>query len=63
MRVLSRRLNEGLVIDGKTTLRVLEVRGDRIRLAIEAAEGVRLEREETLLSRPGVSNDLAQPAT
>jgi carbon storage regulator CsrA len=60
--LLSRRLNQGLVIDGKTRLRILEVRGDRVRLAIEAPEGVRLDREEAFPPQRGRVDQAEQPS-
>jgi len=46
MLVLSRRLGEGLLIDGNTVVRILEVRGNRIRLGIEAPDNVTVVRKE-----------------
>jgi carbon storage regulator len=46
MLVLSRRMGEEIVIDGKIHVRVVSTNGDRVRLGIEAPEGVRVDREE-----------------
>jgi carbon storage regulator len=49
MLVLSRRLNELIVFPGlDITVRVLAVRGNAIRLGIEAPRGVAVFREEIL---------------
>jgi carbon storage regulator len=44
--VLSRRQGESIVIGNHVTVTVLEVRGDQIRLGIEAPRSVSVHREE-----------------
>jgi carbon storage regulator len=44
--VLSRRQGESIVIGNHVTITVLEVRGDQIRLGIEAPRSVSVHREE-----------------
>jgi carbon storage regulator len=51
MLVLSRRRNESIVIDGRIKLTVIEVRGNQIRLGIEAPDEVRITRSELLGAR------------
>jgi carbon storage regulator len=46
MLVLARKVGERIVIDDKITVMVLEVRGNQIRLGIEAPKEVRIAREE-----------------
>lgn len=46
MLVLSRKLGEELVIDGPCRIRVVDVRGDRVRLGFTADESVRIDRAE-----------------
>lgn len=46
MLVLSRKRGEKLVISGDITLTVLEVKGNRVRIGIEAPDHVRIAREE-----------------
>jgi carbon storage regulator len=46
MLVLSRKLNEKVLIGSNITIQVLEVRGNRIRLGIEAPGNVAISREE-----------------
>jgi len=46
MLVLTRKPNESIVIDGNIIVTVLEVRGDKIRLGIEAPRDVRVMRSE-----------------
>ncbi len=46
MLVLSRRANESIVIGGDVVVTVLEVRGDQVRLGIDAPRSVTVHREE-----------------
>ena len=46
MLVLSRRANESLMIGDDVVITVLEVRGDQVRLGIEAPRSVAVHREE-----------------
>jgi carbon storage regulator len=46
--VLTRRVNERLVIGDDVTVTVLEVRGDQVRLGIDAPRDVKVFREEVL---------------
>ena len=46
MLVLSRKHGQSLVIDGNTVVRVLEIRGNLVRLGIEAPEDVAVLRSE-----------------
>lgn len=46
MLVLSRKKNESIVIDGNIVVTVVEVRGDKVRLGIEAPREVPIHRSE-----------------
>jgi carbon storage regulator len=46
MLVLSRKPGEKLYIDGNIVVSVLEVKGNRVRIGIEAPDGVRVLRGE-----------------
>lgn len=48
MLVLSRKVNETIVIDGRITLEVLQVQGDRIRVGIQAPAEVKILRGELM---------------
>jgi carbon storage regulator len=48
MLVLSRRQNERIVIDGRITVTVVAVRGNRVRVGIEAPKEVAVLRGELL---------------
>ena len=48
MLVLTRRVDEGIIIAGNITIRVLAVEGNRVRLGITAGKEVSIMREEIL---------------
>jgi carbon storage regulator len=51
MLVLSRKNNESIVIDGGIKITIVEIRGNTIRLGIEAPREVGVMREELVLAR------------
>ena len=46
MLVLSRKKNESIVIDDRIVITVVEVRGDKVRLGIQAPRDVPVHRQE-----------------
>ena len=46
MLVLSRRANQAIVIGSDVVVRVLDIRGDQVRIGIEAPRSVTVHREE-----------------
>jgi carbon storage regulator len=48
MLILSRKIGERIVIGGSIVVTVLEGRGKRVRLGIEAPPGISIQREELL---------------
>lgn len=46
MLVLSRKKNESIVIDNDITIVVVEIRGDKVRLGVEAPKEVPVHRKE-----------------
>lgn len=47
MLVLSRHLNERIFLNGgEIIIHVVDIRGDKVRLGIEAPKAVRIDREE-----------------
>ena len=46
MLILSRKLDEDIVIGGVVTIRVVEIRGDKVRLGVDAPRGVAVDRRE-----------------
>jgi carbon storage regulator len=61
MLVLSRKPNETIVINGDIRIKMLAVRGNQVRLGIEAPDSVEILREE-LHDRVGVGKVRAVPA-
>jgi carbon storage regulator len=64
MLVLSRKPNESIIIDGVIRVTVVSVKGDRVRLGIEAPDSVPVDRAEVHARRMqfvevpiGVSHD------
>jgi carbon storage regulator len=48
MLVLSRKTDESIVIDKQITIKILEVRGNQIRIGIEAPKEVSIMRKELM---------------
>lgn len=46
MLVLSRKLNEAIVIAGHINITIVEVRGDKVRIGIEAPKDIPVHRKE-----------------
>ena len=46
MLVLSRKKNESIIIDNNIVVTVVEIRGDKVRLGIEAPKDVPVHRQE-----------------
>lgn len=46
MLVLSRKKNERIMINNDIIITVIDIRGDKVRLGIQAPEGVSVHREE-----------------
>jgi len=57
MLVLSRKKNESIVIDDDITIVVVEIRGDKVRLGVEAPKEVPVHRREVydLIQRQAVA--------
>ena len=54
MLVLSRKKNESIVINNDIVITVVEIRGDKVRLGIEAPKDVPVHRQEVYEAIPGV---------
>lgn len=48
MLVLSRKVDEKIVINEEITLMVIEIRGDKVRLGIDAPKNMSIHRQEIL---------------
>lgn len=62
MLVLSRRVGESIVIGDGITVTVLEVRGDVIRIGIDAPRSVAVHRAELLAELESSNKQAASPA-
>lgn len=57
MLVLTRRINERIVIGDNIVVTVLEVHGDQVRLGIDAPREIKVFREEVILRDQARSSD------
>ena len=58
MLVLSRKKNESIVINNDITIVVVEIRGDKVRLGVEAPKEVPVHRREVYDAHPWVAASL-----
>lgn len=58
MLVLSRKKNESIVVDDSIVITVVEIRGDKVRLGIEAPREVTIHRSEV---RDAIAAQSGQP--
>ena len=63
MLVLSRKRDERIVIGDNIVITVVEVRGDKVRLGIEAPTEVPVHRQEVLEAMRRATTDTKPPAT
>ena len=61
MLVLTRGPGEEIVIDGTIRVVVVAVKGDRVRLGIQAPESVRVDRQEVHARRADLTGDGGTP--
>ena len=62
MLIISRKKNEGIVIDKNTEITVIDIQGDKVRLGIEAPGEVKIIRKE-LLETEDINREAAQVKT
>lgn len=55
MLVLSRKKNESIIINDRIKITVVEIRGDKVRLGIEAPRDVPIHRSEVYEAIHGIS--------
>lgn len=63
MLVLSRKKNESIMINDNITVTVIEIRGDKVRLGIEAPKDVSVHRQEVYDAINGQRNDPSADGT
>ena len=52
MLVLTRKAGEKIIISDNITVEVLEIQGNRVRIGIQAPQGVTILRQELLMAKP-----------
>lgn len=64
MLVLSRKKNESIVINNDITIVVVEIRGDKVRLGVEAPKEVPVHRREVYdaIHRKDATDEAAAPS-
>jgi carbon storage regulator len=63
MLVLTRKAGERIVIDDNIIVEVLEVQGNRVRIGIQAPQGVTILRQELLTGKGGTARPPAGQGT
>ena len=62
MLILTRKAEQGIVIDHVTVVRILSIDGDRVKIGIDAPTSIPVLREELLSQVAGEPRDAARPA-
>ena len=62
MLVLSRKRDESIVIDGGIVITIVDIRGDKVRLGIEAPATIPVHRKEVYEALKRESERVATPA-
>ena len=63
MLVLTRRANQSIMIGSDIVVTVLEVRGDQVRIGIDAPRSVSVHREEVFRELEAANREAASPAS
>jgi carbon storage regulator len=61
MLVLSRKKNESIIINDNITVTIIEIRGDKVRLGIEAPKDVTVHRREVYEAIQAQNANAAKP--
>jgi carbon storage regulator len=61
MLVLTRKAGERIVIDDSIVVEVLEVQGNRVRIGIQAPQGITILRQELLTGKEPKSDEPVRP--
>jgi len=60
--ILTRKAEQGIVIDRVTTVRILSIDGDRVKIGIDAPTSIAVLREELLTQVAGQNREAARPS-
>ena len=63
MLVLTRRANQSIMIGSDVVVTVLEVRGDQVRIGIDAPRSISVHREEVFRELEAANRAAASPAS
>lgn len=61
MLILTRKAEQGIVIDQVTTVRILSIDGDRVKIGIDAPTSITILREELLEQVARQNHEAARP--
>lgn len=62
MLILTRKAEQGIIIDRVTRVRILSIDGDRVKIGIEAPTSISVLREELLEQVAGQNREAARPS-
>jgi carbon storage regulator len=62
MRIMTRKVGESIVIDGKVVIKVLTIRGDRVRMAVTNPEHLPVHRDEVIKELSTAAREALNPA-
>ena len=62
MLILTRKAEQGIIIDGQITVRVLSIDGERVKIGIVAPNSIAVLREELVQAVAGENRQAARPA-
>jgi carbon storage regulator len=59
---MTRKVGESIVIDGKIVIKVLTIRGDRVRMAVTSPEHLPVHRDEVIKELSTAAREALNPA-
>ena len=62
MLILTRKAEQGIIIDSQITVRVLSIDGERVKIGIVAPASIAVLREELVQAVAGENREAARPA-
>lgn len=61
MLILTRKVEQGIVIDGRTIVRILSIDGERVKVGIDAPPEIGVLREELVQQVAGENREASRP--